>query len=214
MKTIALVALSLLLLGAAPPKGPVTIAELTDPAGDVRAGSTSDGERQPFDVVHLTLTSDGKDILVSATLKDKPGDFATSVVTLYFDTDNKKSTGVQTFWSKQPGFEYQSELDACIKYTNGGSACVGAMGGKDAKIQSRYAVADVSKFGATSMDRNTVRSSFDAAETPIDDKVVQGKIAYADLGLKPGSVVRILARESDGEYDASADFPEVLLKLK
>lgn len=211
MKKAAIIAFSFLLLIAAKPQGPVTIAELNDPAGDVESQSTSEGKRAGFDVVHLQLTSDGKNILVAATLKDPPGTFASSVVTLYLDTDNNKKTGVETFWSKKPGFEYQSQVEACIKYADGGSACVGGMSGK---IQSRYGVADVSKFGANSMEKTSVRSSFDAPESPIDGKVVKGSIAYADLGVKPGSVVRIVARESDGPYDATADFPDVLLKLK
>jgi hypothetical protein len=211
MKHTAVLALSFLLLTGTSPQAPVTTAELNDPAGDVQSGTTSAGKRAPYDVVHLTLSSDGKNVLVAATLKDPPGGFASSVVKLYFDTDNNPKTGVETFWSKKPGFEYQSQVEACISYTNGGSACVGGMSGK---VKSRYGVADVSKFGATSMDRKSVRSSFDATEFPIEGKVVKASIAYADLGVKPGSVVRILARESDGPYDASADFPDVLLKLK
>ena len=213
MKQVATVLVSLL-LAATTAKNPVTIAELSDPARDVQAQNTSDGKRLPFDVVHLTLTSDGKNVLVTATLNDPPGDFASSVVKLYFDTDNNPKTGVETFWSKKPGFESASDVDACIKYTNGSSSCVGGMRGKDAKVQSRFGVADVSKFGKSETERTKVRAVFDAPETPLDGKTVKASIAYADLGLKPGSVVRILARESDGSYDETADFPEVLLKLK
>lgn len=211
MKQIAFVALSLLLLTGAAPNAPVTIAELTDSAGDVQPGSTSDGPRAPLDVVRITLTSDGRNILVVATLKDPPGSFASSAVTLYFDTDNKPSTGVETFWGKKNGFEFVSELDACIHYTDGSSVCSGGMNGK---VKSHYAVADVSKYGGSSMETESIRSVFRATETPVEGKILRASIAYADLGVKSGAVVRIVARESDGPYDATADFPDVLLKLK
>jgi hypothetical protein len=213
MRRAAIVLFSIL-LGSGASSGPVTTADLTDAAGDVQNQTTSDGKRPPFDVVRLQLTSDGKNVLVTATLKDPPGSFASTAVTLYFDTDNKKSTGVETFWSKKPGFEFQSNVDACIKYSGGASACVGAVGGKGSKIESRFGVADVSKFGANSMEKNSVRSVFDAVETPLEGKVVRASIPYADLGVKAGGVVRIVARESDGPFDETADFPDVLLKLK
>lgn len=209
----ALFAIALLLLLGSAPNRPVEIADLTDGAGDVQKGSTSDGPRPPFDVVHLTLTSDGRNIVVTATLKDSPGTFATDVVVLYFDTDNNPRTGVETLWGKKSGFEFTSDVDACIQYADGSSACVGGLG-PGAKIASRYAVADVSKFGGSAMDRTSVRSVFDADETKIEGKIVRATIRYSDLRVKPGAVVRIVARESDGPYDATADFPDVLLKLK
>jgi hypothetical protein len=42
-----------------------------------------------FDVVGLAIASDGKQITFTATLKDPPGSFATEVLTVYFDTDNR-----------------------------------------------------------------------------------------------------------------------------
>ena len=45
--------------------------------------------------------------------------------------------------------------------------------------------------------------------------VAQGAIDYADLKVKPGQTIRILAKESCG-YKAEDDglFPEILLTLK
>jgi len=42
--------------------------------------------------------------------------------------------------------------------------------------------------------------------------VVTAAIPYADLGVKPGQVVRVLAFEVDANDDGA--FPEVLLALK
>lgn len=221
MKDVLIVALSVCFLIAAAPqttarRGPVAVAELDDPAGDVEGGMTGSGnQRAPYDIVHLTITGDGKNVLIAATLKEIPaGMFASSVVTLYFDTDNNKATGVSAFSSGAPGFEYTSAVEACIKYSNGGSACMGGFGGKDVKVQSRYGAADVYKFtGSNWAAKESVRSSLDAAETPLDGKVLKASISYADLHAKSGQVVRILALESDG-IDGAKDFPEVLLELK
>ena len=54
-----------------------------------------------------------------------------------------------------------------------------------------------------------------SAQTPIAGTVVQGAFDYADLKVKPGQTIRILAKESCG-YKADDDglFPEILLTLK
>lgn len=213
MRNAALVALSLLFLAAAPARKPVTIAELDDRAGDVQPGNTSDGKRAPYDVVHLTLTSDGKNVLVAATLKDAPGSFASNIVRIYFDTDNNAKSGITPSFTNKSGFEYVSEVDACINYADGSSACVGGLG-ESAKIKSRYGVANVSKYGAEWTQTNQIRSVFQATSFPLEGKTFKAAVAYADLGVKPGSVVRIVVREADGPYDETADFPEVWLQLK
>ena len=48
-----------------------------------------------LDVVSLAIASDGKQIAFTATLADPPGSFATEILSVYFDTDNKPTTGMQ-----------------------------------------------------------------------------------------------------------------------
>src|SRR5512134_3888615 len=104
--------------------------ELTDPAGDINPINTSDGKVPGFDVVKLSISSDGKQIRIGATLKDPPGDFASDVVRLYIDTDSNPKTGAAPmFYKELTGFEYKGELSACADYVKGGSACNGGMAG-------------------------------------------------------------------------------------
>ncbi len=210
----AMFALSLFLLVGATAQKPVTTAELTDPAGDVKGEKTSDGTRTPFDVIHLAITSDGSNIHVAAKLKDPPGDFAADIVRLYIDADNNAATGARTILGDRPGFEYVANIDACVQYTNGGKACVGQLTGPGTTIKARYGLAAVEKFGDNGGSRTSVRSPFNAPSQPIEGNVVRATIAYADLGLKPGQVIRILARETDAVSDDKAFFPEIALKLK
>src|ERR1700712_2266910 len=59
--------------------------ELTDPVGDVEPlHSSGDKDYPGYDVVKLTLASDGKTLAVSATLHDPPGLFASDVLELFF----------------------------------------------------------------------------------------------------------------------------------
>src|SRR6476620_8334459 len=129
------VALALFLLAALPVRAedaplPVKKAagsiELTDPAGDVEPlHSSGDKDYPGYDVVKLSLASDGKTLAISATLHDAPGPFASDVLELFFDTDNQASTGAQMVFPKIGGFEYKAQLDACIDFSDKSSACVG-----------------------------------------------------------------------------------------
>src|SRR6476469_9047994 len=85
--------------------------ELADPVGDVQPIHGSSGDYPGLDVVHLTIASDGRQITVAATLKDPPGSFASEVVVIYFDTDDKPETGMQMTFPELGGFEYKAELD-------------------------------------------------------------------------------------------------------
>ena len=49
---------------------------------------------------------------------------------------------------------------------------------------------------------------------PFQGAVLSASLSYKDLGVKPGQAIRIVARESDGPFDETADFPEVILTLK
>ncbi len=78
--------------------------ELTDAAGDVGPIQTSNKTYPGFDVVKLSIVSDGKRITVAATLKSPPADFASDAVELYFDIDNSKKTGAALLSPEIGGF--------------------------------------------------------------------------------------------------------------
>ena len=194
--------------------------ELADAVGDAAPITSTDAEYPGFDVVKLALVSDGKTLTMTATLKDAPGVFASSAVELYFDTDNNVQTGAEVGTVKARGFEFTAELQACADYTDGASACVG--GSSKAKVKRHWAAVNLERYkGSDAYDRETVVDSMGfpgskaSAQMPIAGTVVQGTIDYADLKVKPGQTIRILAKESCG-YKAEDDglFPEILLTLK
>lgn len=193
--------------------------ELADAAGDATPITSTDGEYPGFDVVKLALTSDGKSLTIVATLKDAPGVFASSAIELFLDTDNNPQTGVDLGSIKARGFEYTADLQACADYTDGASACTGGSSG--GKVKRHWAAVNLERYkGSDRYARETVVDSMGfpgskaSAQTPIAGTVVQGAFDYADLGVKPGQTLRILAKESCG-YRAADDglFPELLLTL-
>jgi hypothetical protein len=193
--------------------------ELTDPAGDVDAIHGSSGDYPGLDVVGLAIASDGKQISFTATLKDPPGSFATDVLTIYFDTDNKAATGMEMTFPELKGFEYKATLDACADYSDKSSACVG--GSSKAKPTRHWGAINLDKFkGKGQYDTDTVVDNMGfpgrkaSAQTPINGKVIQGAIDYADLGVKPGQTIRILVSESCAGGNLDSYFPEIQLKLQ
>jgi hypothetical protein len=194
--------------------------ELKDPAGDMDPITTSDGEEPPLDVVLLAVKSDGKRITFDATLNAPPGRFASAPVTLYLDTDNNPATGAKLGFEGPTGFEYEAELDMCIKYGEGGEACSGAAGKKPT---ARYGAVDLERFKGKSnydeketvVDAMGFPGSKAAVQTPMTGKVVEGSIEYADLKVKSGQTLRILAKETGGSAkEGDGYFPIVLLTLK
>src|SRR5262245_46885276 len=118
--------------------------EFTDPIGDIEPlHSSGDKDYPGFDVVKLTLASDGKTLAISATLHDAPGPFASDVLELLFDTDHQTGTGAQMTFPEIGGFEYRAQLDACIAFSDKSEACVG--GTSDAKVKptAHYAAIDL-----------------------------------------------------------------------
>ena len=222
---VALVSLSLVVLALAVPAGAevrkaVGSIELPDAAGDASPITTSDRDYPGFDVVKLALVSDGKTLTVVATLKEVPGAFASAAIELFLDTDNSPQTGVDLGYIKARGFEYEAELDACADYTDGASACTG--GSTKAKVKRHWAAVNLERYkGSDKSEKETVVDSMGfpgskaSPQTPIVGTVVQGSFDYADLKVKPGQTIRILAKESCG-YRAEDDglFPEILLTLK
>ena len=206
-----------------PVKKAVGSIELTDPVGDVQPLHSSSGKDYPgFDVVKMTLASDGKRLSITATLHDAPPAFASDVLELFFDTDNKAGTGAEMIFPTIGGFEYKAQLDACIDFSDKSSACIG--GTSDAKVKAtvHYAALDLSRFtGKGPYDKEDVVDALGfpgrkpSAKAPIGpDLVVRGTIDYADLKVKPGQTIRILVREGSSKTDLSGYFPEILLTLK
>jgi len=206
-----------------PVKKAVGSIELTDPVGDVEPIHSSGNKDYPgYDVVKLALATDGKTLAVSATLHDPPGLFASDVLELFFDTDNRAATGAQMVFPKIGGFEYRAQLDACIDFSDKSSACIGGTSDAKAKATARYGAIDLSRYiGKGPYDKEDVVDALGfpgrkaSAKTPIGpDLVVRGTIDYADLKVKPGQTIRILVREASSKTDLAGYFPEILLTLK
>jgi hypothetical protein len=197
--------------------------EFTDPVGDVEPiHSSGDKDYPGYDVVKLSLASDGKTLAVSATLHEAPGLFASDVLELFFDTDNNAKTGVQMVFPKIGGFEYKAQLDACIDFSDKSAACIGGTSEAKVKATAHYAAFDLSRFtGKSEYDKQDIVDALGfpgskaSAKTPIGpDLVVRGTIDYADLKVKPGQTIRILVREASSGTDLSGYFPEIVLTLK
>jgi hypothetical protein len=205
---------------AAPVKA-VGSVELKDAAGDMDPITTSSGKEPPLDVVNLAIRSDGSRLTLAATLAGPPGAFATAPIRLYIDTDNNPATGIKGFAGRPGGFEYKADLAMCIKYSDKSEACAG--GSTKAKPTERYAAVELDKFkGAdeysgsdTVLDAMGFPGKKAAVKVPVTGNVVSASIDYADLGVKPGQTIRLLAREAGGSpKDGDGSFPIVLLTLK
>ncbi|HYS53561.1 MAG TPA: hypothetical protein VER58_07350 [Thermoanaerobaculia bacterium] len=218
----AAAALIVVYAGAAETKKPLKAAgsiELTDPTGDVQPIHTSDNVDYPgFDIVKLSVKSDGKQIAVVATLKDPPGVFASDVVELYFDTDNNAKSGAKITYPDIGGFEYKGQLNACVDYADGSSACAG---GSKAKPKAHWAAVNLSRYkGKSEYDKDTIvdRMGFPgtkaSSKAPITGNVVQGSFDYQDLKVKSGQTIRLLLKEAHGNDADDGFFPPILLTLK
>jgi hypothetical protein len=212
-------ALALLFAATAPAEVQKAVGsiELTDPAGDIQPISTSSGSVPGFDVIKLSISSDGKQLKIAATLKDPPGNFASDVVLLHIDTDNNPKTGASLFYKELTGFEFKARLSACADYADGGSACSGGMKGKvklhwGAINLDRYTGSEESKTERVVDDMGFGKKA--SSKIPIEANLVQASLDYADLGVKPGQTIRILARESCAPGGLSSFFPAIELTLK
>jgi len=193
--------------------------ELIDAVGDVSPIHTTGKDYPGLDVVKLAIRSDGSRITVAATLHEPPGDFASDVVRLYFDTDIDGSTGAQFLFPKIGGFEYEAELASCVSYADRSEACAGGMA---AKATAHWGAIEVNRYkGKAQSDTEPVVSSMGffgrkaSPRVPVKGTVVESTIEYADLGVKPGQTVRVVARESHGMSAPDGGFfPDVLLTLK
>lgn len=193
--------------------------ELSDASGDVERINTSSGTYPGLDVVKVKIDSDGKQLKFDVTLKEPPHNFASSVIEVFFDTDNDPKTGAASmFYKDKTGFNYKGHIDSCIKYDNGMTACTGGSG--KAKPVERFAAMGLYELtGKNDAQKKEIVSAMGfpgkkkGIKVPIKGKVVQGVLDYADLKVKPGQTIRILMRESCGPIKATSLFPEVLLTL-
>lgn len=190
---------------------PVATVDLTDPAGDVK-------DKTGKDIVKVSLSSDGKAIKASVTLKDDisksisgtmaPGD----VLEMYFDTDSKDTTGGKPMWGDKKGFEFGSEVLGCIDYEGGSSACAGGAG---SKIKSLFSVTETMKFTkAGAGDTDSLDHFWDLPKVPLQGNKIEGTVPYEKIGVKAGQTIRVVLRESDAGFDDKSYFPDVWLILK
>ena len=193
--------------------------ELLDAVGDVSPIHTTGKDYPGLDVVKLAIRSDGSRITISATLHEPPGDFASDVVHVYFDTDANASTGAQFTFPKIGGFEYEAELGACVSYADRSEACAGGMA---AKAIGHWGAIEVNRYkGKEQFDTEPVVSAMGfsgrkaSPRVKVQGSVVESTIEYADLRVKPGQEIRVVARESHAMSSADGGFfPDVLLTLK
>ena len=206
----------LVLFAAGPARAQKASAELPDPSGDVN--EANNGPENARDVVKLALGSDGTSLTIAATLaKDEKSTMAGGVVRFYVDTDRKTATGGKTRYG-QAGFELEGELSVCHGDATAITSCAGGGDGKPPK--ARHARAGLEAFTGKAgeeiqkyMTTRTVSSGMGSPSgPPLAGRVVAAAIPYADLGVKSGQVVRVLALEVDANDDGA--FPEVLLTLK
>lgn len=204
------------LLAAGPAHAQNASAVLADPPGDVN--EANNGPENARDVVKLSLGSDGTSLTIAATLaKDEKSTMAGGVVRFYLDTDGKAATGGKTRYG-QAGFELEAELSVCHGDAAAITSCAG--GGDGQAPKARYARAGLEQFTGTAgqeiqkyLTTRTVRSGMGSPSgPPLAGRLVTAAIPYADLGVKAGQLVRVLAFEVDARDDGA--FPEVVLTLK
>jgi hypothetical protein len=209
---------------AQPPAKPIKAVgsvELKDPAGDMSPITTSSGSEPAVDVVLLSISSDGSRLTVATTLNPPLGRFATDAVQLYIDTDNNPATGIKGRNDGPGGWEYKAQLHLCIKYDDKSEACAG--GSTRGKPVERYGAIELKRFkGAdeyggddTVLDAMGFPGRKAAVKAPLTGNVVSGSMEYADLRVKAGQTLRVLAKESGGSpKEGDGAFPLVLLTLK
>ncbi len=186
--------------------------ELEDPAGDVRDEDGKPGK----DVVKVSITSDGEKLRVVAELKEKASFYlmnqmAGPVIEMHFNTDNNERTGGIAFWGqKKTGYEYQVNLVACIRYTNG-MACLGAIEGKIEGFCSSYSIY---QYEQDKKMPKSINDAIHSTQKDITGNQVEISLPYSLIGIKPGGRMRIAIRECDSSFDDQSYFPPVFFMIK
>ena len=204
--------------------------ELADPAGDVQrivyrqsvgAGPEKEVTYPGFDVVKLSIATDGKLLVFAATLTAAPAQAAYEVIEFHIDADNNPKTGVTHPDAPAilTGLEYYGTLEACLEHSVFGTSCART----DPKPSGHTAVVTLEKYGKDWMfkDRLLDLPSGGAVKeprkTPIAGLVVQAGVDYAALDVKSGQTIRLIAREYGTPKIKNVTqgfFPEVVLTLK
>ncbi len=189
--------------------------ELNDPVGDVQTTEGKPGK----DVVKVSINSDGEALHITAELKENvsyylidQGEMAGPVIEMHFNTDNNDATGGIAFWGKdKKGFEYEVDLIACIRYENGGLACLGALGDKIIGLVSSY---KINQYEQDEKMPKNIKSALESTQGDITGKEVSVTIPYEEIGIKSGKRIRISIRESDSTYNDASYFPQVFFIVK
>jgi hypothetical protein len=208
---------------AAPVRAPVKgvhKVEVDDPksdVGSVQTGSVDKPETQPgFDMEHLSIRSDGKQLTIAATLTEAPGANAGRAVDVYVDRDNDPKSGATLPVEKIGGVEYFLQLDSCVAYEGEHGRTTCAVPHK-AKPTANAAAIQLQRYkGTDQYDKEPVLRDAEfgpgkpSVKTPVTGRVLQASLDYADLQVKPGQKIRIVA----GEWNKKTPGIEILLTLK
>lgn len=184
-------------------KRPLTVQKGFPKYDVVTASGTSGDDR-------LTITVAFADDILAGAKASKMGD---SPFSLYVDTDANPQTG------GEKGGEYWVRVHIGVKYTNGGEATTGGM--SDFEVKDVFGTYDVEPFkkGESGWDVFMRYNADDKAQErrvkhcSISGKEITVKIPYAELGIKPGQVIRVWVREAQ-DADLNATLPEGKLTPK
>ncbi len=201
--------------------------ELEDPRGDVGPISVGTADKMVevpgFDMVHLSIRSDGQRITFAATLTQPPGASAGEAVDFHVDTDANARTGMDLPALGLRGMEYSLHLDSCVNFDDHlGPSCAVS---RKAHATANWGAVVVERYnGTNSFQKEKVVDDGDfvrgkaSVKTPVAGAVLQGSVDYADLKVKPGQTIRIVAAEYTKRKAGSRNIPEfcpeILLTLK
>jgi len=212
--------------GAAAPVKAVGGVEMTDAAGDIEPivyrESVGDGPEKEvkypgFDVLKLTVTSDGTTLNFAAMLKTPPASAAFDVLEFYVDADNSRATGITPPASSAAlaGLEFYGTLEVCLEHDLFGTRCAGT----DERPKGHSAIVSLEKYGKEWMFKDTLLdlpasgSVKEAKAVKIAGPLVQASVPYAAMGVKPGQTIRLVVREACAAKMAGF-FPDIILTLK
>ncbi len=206
----ALALSAIVFLVAAEKQKAVDSIQLPAPAAE----SQWNADQKREQISGIAVRSDGKYLTIGANLKNKLTTRAGTELRVYIDTDNNTATGGADKSGTRKGYEYNAVVRACIESVGGDLNCGDGLHTKNPKSYSGFADVERYKTGDPANGTDSVRDFFNGAEpTPSDGKLVEGKIAYADLDLKPGQTIRLSVTTASIDNDYNF-FPDILLKLK
>ena len=106
-------------------------------------------------------------------------------------------------------------IQTCIEYEDG-RACAGAL--KSVPIKGYYSSFRVERHKEGKKQASDAHDDpfWKSPTEPINGTLVKASIPYTELGLKPGSTVRVVVREADASWSLNDKgyFPIATLTLK